>query len=175
MKSTGVLRRIDDLGRIVIPKEIRKHLRIRDGEYLEIYTEEETILLKKHSMINIVSEIAQLCIDSVDEINDVEIIISDRDKVIAASSGLKKKYIDKNITESVSSIILKREPFISKDDNYINIIHDGKEEGKFLMFPIIVTGDSIGIIIILTGDREVTEFDKKTAKFMAKMISNYLE
>jgi AbrB family transcriptional regulator (stage V sporulation protein T) len=114
VKSTGVLRRIDELGRIVIPKEIRKNLKIRDGESLEIFVENESIILKKFSMISDMSDIAQFCSDAIQEVIKKDIIITDRDKVIAASGSLKKKYLDKEIGSFIQYAISRRDNYVEK-------------------------------------------------------------
>ena len=87
MKSTGVTRKIDDLGRIVIPKEIRKNLGIRDGESLEIFTEEDSIILKKHSEIEKFEDLGKKLSDLIENIFKVDVIITDREKVIASTKS----------------------------------------------------------------------------------------
>lgn len=91
MKSTGVVRRIDDLGRIVLPKEIRKTLRIREGESLEIYTNEEEIILKKFTSASDLKEISQSLIDTIASTIKSNIFIADRDNIIAGSRRLEKR------------------------------------------------------------------------------------
>ena len=97
MKSTGVVRRVDDLGRIVIPKEIRRTLRIRDGESLEIFVDREMIALKKFSKMSDMNEVAQELVEIINATINKTVLITDRDRFIAGSGSLKKKYIDTNI------------------------------------------------------------------------------
>jgi AbrB family transcriptional regulator (stage V sporulation protein T) len=175
MKSTGVLRRIDDLGRIVLPKEIRKNLRIRDGEHLEIFIDGDNIILKKHSLIDKISDIAVLCIKAVEDVINAEIIITDRDKVIAASPELREKYLEKEITNDISNIMMQREPKVIFEENKINIINNNKEKGLHYFFPIMNTGDVIGMIIMKSKHNEITDYDKKMISFMGRIISNYIE
>ncbi len=175
MKSTGILRRIDDLGRIVIPKEIRKHLRIRDGEYLEIFINEETIILKKHSMINVLDNMAQLCVGAINDVINSEIIIADRDKVVAVSPNLKKKYLGKKITEHVEEVILRRESFASNEKIKLNVVEETSEEGYIYIYPIIASGDSIGLIMLLSYEKDIVESDKKIITFLSNFISKYIE
>ena len=95
MKSTGVIRRIDELGRIVIPKEIRKTLRIHDGDSLEIFTDNnDNIILSKYSSISVLNELANNIVQAINKVINGEILITDNDKVIAVSSNLKSKFID---------------------------------------------------------------------------------
>ena len=105
MKSTGVVRRIDDLGRIVIPKEIRRTLRIREGESLEIYTEGEMVLLKKYSPMEDLGEISHELVNSVSQSLPDNIMITDRDKIIAVTGALKNNYLNKNIQVMVRKVV----------------------------------------------------------------------
>ena len=97
MKTTGVIRRIDELGRIVIPKEIRKSLRIKNGESLEVYLDGDSIILKKFSQIESLESISVDYVEAFNQIIKHNIIVTDRDKVVAVSGPLKKKYLGKNI------------------------------------------------------------------------------
>ena len=90
MKSTGVVRRIDDLGRIVIPKEIRRNLRIKEGENLEIFIENENIILKKYSMMNKINDLSQELTDAIYTFTKHNVFITDTDSVVAGSGKLKK-------------------------------------------------------------------------------------
>ena len=92
MKATGIIRRIDDLGRVVIPKEIRKNLRIKEGDNLEIFVVNEDIILKKYSMMNKINDLAQELTDAIYTFMKHSIFITDTDQVVAASGPLKKKY-----------------------------------------------------------------------------------
>ena len=93
MKTTGVVRKIDDLGRIVIPKEIRRTLKIRDGESLEIFVDKEMIALKKYSTMEDLQEVTRKLLDAISNTTSKNIFVTDRDKVIAGSGELKKKFL----------------------------------------------------------------------------------
>ena len=108
MKSTGVVRRVDDLGRIVIPKEIRRTLRIRDGESLEIFVDREMIALKKFSKMSDMNEVAQELVEIINATINKTVLITDRDKFIAGAGGLKKKYIDTNISRYLEGVMKER-------------------------------------------------------------------
>ena len=107
MKTTGVVRRIDDLGRIVIPKDIRKSLRIRDGESLEFFVDKETISLKKFSTSADLSEIAQSLLDSIYTTINKSIFVTDRDKFVAGSGKLKKDFCGFNNKVHKDSILIQ--------------------------------------------------------------------
>ena len=100
MKATGVIRRIDDLGRVVIPKEIRKNLRIKDGDNLEIYVQKDEVILKKYSMMNKINDLAQELTDAIYTFMKHTIFITDTDQIVAGSGPLKKDFINKNISDS---------------------------------------------------------------------------
>ena len=99
MKSTGIVRRIDELGRIVIPKEIRKNLHIREGESVEIFLDSDNIVLKKFSVIKNINDLAQNFVDSIYSVLKYNVIITDTNNVIATNSKIKK-----NLLNNISSV-----------------------------------------------------------------------
>ena len=174
MKSTGVLRRIDDLGRIVIPKEIRKKLKIKNGESLEIFINDDAVVLKKYSYMSDLHEIAQNCSDSFYDVINNNILITDLDKVIAASGSLKKKYLGKEISKDVEDIINKRRTTIDNETQDIQITEKSSEECKYIISSFIVSGDAVGSVIILS-DEEISDLIEKSANFIARFLSKHLE
>lgn len=173
MKSTGVLRRIDELGRIVIPKEIRKNLKIKDGESLEIFINDDAVILKKYSYMSDLHDIAQNCSDSFYDVVKNDILITDLDKVIAASGSLKKKYLDKEISNNISSMIKKRTTTID-DSKDIEIVNGTNEECNFIVSPVVSSGDAVGSVIILS-DSNITDLIIKTSNFISKFLGKHLE
>ena len=162
MKSTGVTRKIDDLGRIVIPKEIRKNLGIRDGESLEIFTEEDSIILKKHSEIEKFEDLGKKLSDLIESIFKVDVIITDRAKVIASTK--RDILINKLLDEELIYLIDNREEFVGRKDIFGTI-------SKVTIVPIIASIDSLGLIILISND----DLDlKNIARFMAKILSEKL-
>ena len=162
MKSTGVTRKIDDLGRIVIPKEIRKNLGIRDGESLEIFTEEDSIILKKHSEIEKFEDLGKKLSDLIESIFKVDVIITDREKVIASTKS--DELINKLLDEELIFLIDNREEFVGRKDIFGTI-------SKVTIVPIIASIDSLGLIILISND----DLDlKNIARFMAKILSEKL-
>ena len=118
MKATGVVRRIDDLGRIVIPKEIRKTLRIKEGDPLEIFTDREGgIILKKYSPIGELSEFATEYAETLAKTTGHIACITDKDTVIAISGGSKKEYLEKGVSKQLEQIMDDKENYTSKDNN----------------------------------------------------------
>lgn len=168
MKSTGVTRKIDELGRIVIPKEIRRNLGIRDGESLEIYTDDENIILKKHSQIKKYEDIGAKISELISNIFDVEIIITDREKVIATSNN--KSLLSKNIDNRLINMIDNRESLNNKEATIE--IDNTKISGYFSIRPIIAESDSLGLVIVKSNDN--LNYDK-IADLIVKIMSEKLD
>lgn len=169
MKSTGVVRRIDELGRIVIPKEIRRNLSIHDGENIEIFTDMDSIILKKYYRLKESSELATNLCSIVNSLFNYKIIITDREKVVATS--MNQNILNKKITNDYFNIIEGRE--IVERENYKFILEDLELTGNFIYVPIISLNDSIGLIIIY-NEHKLTQ-EKDIAKLLASIISNKLD
>ena len=174
MRSTGVVRRIDELGRVVIPKEIRKTLRIKEGENIEIYVENENIILKKYSLMKKLNDFAKEFTEAIYVVDKKNIIITDTDTVIAVSGPLKKDYLDKNISNDLLESIKRRENIIEKYEKSIKIIDTEGIDATYVINSIICNGDVIGLIIILSTEEVVDEFDEKIANIASQFLSKYL-
>ena len=174
MKTTGVIRRIDELGRIVIPKEIRKNLRIKNGDSLEIFLESDNIILKKYSQLETIENVSVDYVEAFNTIIKHNIIVTDRDKVIAVSGPLKKKYLGKEISKEVEDIINKRRTTIDNETQDIQITEKLSEECKYIISSVIVSGDAVGSVIILS-DEEISDLIEKSANFIARFLSKHLE
>ncbi len=171
--STGIVRRIDELGRIVIPKEIRKNLRIKNGDNLEILVEGENITLRKYSQIENATDMAMIYADSFNQVLKYNIIITDTDKVVAAAGSLKKKYLNMGISDTLTSMIERREAFVERKKSNIEISPGITEFGYYTLATIINNGDSIGSVVILSLDTPMLEQEEKLAMILANMLSNY--
>ena len=171
--STGIVRRIDELGRIVIPKEIRKNLRIKNGDNLEIVVSGEDITLRKYSQVENAIDMASLYAESFYQVLKYNVIITDTDKVVAISGNLKKKYINMGISETVERMIERRDSFVERKKKNIEISPGMTEFGYYTVAPIINNGDSIGCVIILSIDTPMLEQEEKLGMILANMLSNY--
>ncbi len=171
--TTGIIRRIDELGRIVIPKEIRKNLRIKNGDNLEILVEGENITLRKYSQIENATDMASIYAESFYQVLKYNIIITDTDKVVAASGSLKKKYLNMGISDSLTTMIERRDSFVERKKSNIEISPGMSEYGYYTIATIINNGDSIGAVIILSLDSPMLEQEEKLAMILANMLSNY--
>lgn len=181
MKATGIVRRIDDLGRVVVPKEIRRTLRIREGDPLEIFTDREgEIILKKYSPIGELSLFAKQYADSLAQTSGHVVCITDRDQIIAMAGGLKKEFLGKEISKQLDDVITERE-FItaSKDDKkFVKITNDaGEEFAAQTISPIICQGDAIGAVVLLDkeGKEKMGEVEKKLALSAAGFLGRQME
>ncbi|MFZ7130974.1 MAG: stage V sporulation protein T [Eubacteriales bacterium] len=158
MKATGIVRRIDDLGRVVIPKEIRRTLRIREGDPLEIYTDRQgEVILKKYSPIGELSDFAQEYTDSIFQTTKCISCICDRDNMIAVSGIPKKDLINKKISPQVEKIIEERKTvmFDKNSGKQTQIFLDNKEEdySSQVISPILSEGDPIGALFLISEDK----------------------
>lgn len=156
----GIVRRIDNLGRIVIPKEIRDTLRIKNGDSLEINIEGEIVTLKKYSELNNLIEIENIIANLLRETLKKDVLITNKDKYII---GTKHEYIDKKITNELLEILEKRQMIIQKSKNQNTLIS-----------PIIINGDVIGSIIIISKE-EIKENEIKTVTLLSNFLIKYIE
>ena len=171
--TTGIIRRIDELGRIVIPKEIRKNLRIKNGDNLEILVDGDNINLRKYSQIENVTDIASVYVESFYQVLKYNIIVTDTDKVIAIAGNLKKKYMNMGISDSLTNMIERRDSFVERKKSNIEICPGLIENGYYAVATIINNGDSIGSVIILSLDTPMLEQEEKLANILANILSNY--
>ena len=167
MKQTGVTRKIDELGRIVIPKEIRKNLGIRDGEALEIFTSEDSIILKKYFEVRKYEDLSSKLCELIKNIYNVDLVITDREKVITSSN--KDIVENTKLNNKFLELIDNREMFISKELSTINLGID--ISGYFTIIPIIASSDSLGLVIIISdNDNDYSSLGKLLAKIIADKI-----
>lgn len=162
MKATGIVRRIDDLGRVVVPKEIRKVLRIREGDPLEIYTGTAgEVILKKYSPISELGQIAESFAETASTVLGLPVLISDTDRFIAASGLRKKDYLNQQIDTALDEIIQCKEK---------------SKTASRLVVPILTNGDPIGSVTVLpTENHALTEAEVKTAELGAKLLACQME
>ena len=182
MKATGIVRRIDDLGRIVIPKEIRRTLRLRDGDPLEIYTDRQgEVILKKYSPIGDMSDFAAEYAESASDILGSTAVITDTDHVIAvsgASRALKDKRVSPQIEEAMQARISRIVTDRSKICSIADEDHHAAGYSSQIVVPIISQGSPIGSVILVSRepDSVFTERELKAAEvgavFLAKQMEN---
>ncbi len=180
MKATGIVRRIDDLGRIVIPKEIRRTLRIRESDPLEIFTDREgEIILKKYSPIGEMSTFAKQYVESLAQVSGHGALITDRDQFIAGAGGFKN-LVGKSLSKVLEDKINAREMVMASqgDRNFINIAEDPFNEYVHeAICPIICEGDVIGAVILVETDNKskMGEVEQKLIQSAAGFLGRQME
>ena len=177
MKATGIVRRIDDLGRIVIPKEIRRVLRIHDGDPLEIYTDREgEVIFKKYSPVGEMGAFASQLCDTVARVSECTVAVTDRDSVIAASGPDKKELLEKRLSEELEKIIEGRQPYFDTEGGKGIKMTEGSEKPAFAAVPIVVLGDITGCVLMAGKENFVcTEAEKKLAMSIASFLGKQID
>ncbi|MBO2521102.1 MAG: stage V sporulation protein T [Clostridia bacterium] len=179
MKATGIVRRIDDLGRVVIPKEIRRTLRIREGDPLEIFVDREgEVILKKYSPIGELSDFAQEYADSLHQSTGHVAIITDRDVVVAVAGAPKKQWVKREITADVERAMTSRKSFILPGPKESAAGEEEKWEfSSWAVAPIIAEGDPIGAVILGTQEpgAEMGQLELKLVETAAGFLAKQLE
>ena len=183
MKATGVVRRIDDLGRVVIPKEIRKTLRIKEGEPLEIFTDREgQIILKKYSPIGELSEFASGYAETLSKTTGHMACITDKDTIIAVSGGSKKEYLEQDISKELEKLMEDKEIYTSNNNSNtaMPIIRNDNQEKKNnaqIVYPIISNGDTIGTVILMSKEpnKKMTEVEQNVAQSAATFLGSQMD
>lgn len=180
MKATGIVRRIDELGRIVIPKEIRRTLRIREGDPLEIFTNHEGgVILKKYSPIGELGDLAKEYVESVANVAKCTVCVADRDQIVAVAGPDKKNYAGKDIHRELKQCIDKRANILctGRKGGHCRVTEEGEEEANQAIGTIVSEGDAIGAVILLSGDAEKKfgEFEEKMALCGANFLGRQME
>lgn len=179
MKATGIVRRIDDLGRVVIPKEIRRTLRIREGDPLEIFVDRDgEVILKKYSPIGELGDFAKEYAESLSESTGHVTIITDRDTVIAVSGTSKKEYMDKAIGSIVEASMENRKTASEMNAGEYELFKDIPEHyASFVCSPIVAGGDPIGAVILLSKQEgtKMGQMEIKMAETAAGFLAKQME
>ena len=180
MKATGIVRRIDDLGRVVIPKEIRRTLRIREADPLEIFTDREgQIILKKYSPIGEMTTFAKQYAESLASVSGKTAFIADRDQIIATAGG-SKSFLGKSISKELDEKMTNRESVLSSvpEKKLVSVIEDqGDEFKQQAISPIICEGDVIGAVIMMDSENKnkMGEVEKKLVQSAAAFLGRQME
>lgn len=184
MKATGIVRRIDDLGRVVIPKEIRRTLRIREGDPLEIFVDRDgEVILKKYSPIGELGDFAKEYADSLAEAVGHIALIADRDVIIAVAGGPKKEFLNKQVGALIERSMEERKSLLwPKGQEKLQgaLIGDEEEETRFsslVVAPINAEGDPIGAVILCSKEPDVrmAELELKLAETAAGFLGKQME
>ncbi len=179
MKATGIVRRIDDLGRVVIPKEIRRTLRIREGDPLEIYTATDgEVIFKKYSPVGELSAFAVQYADVLSRISSMPTLVCDRDHVIAAAGVSKREYLERRVTAALENYMESRRSYNAHQSSVDEVQPvEGLNHAAAVIYPIIAAGDVTGAVVMLKGEhiQFPTETELKLAQSAAAFLGKQME
>ena len=179
MKATGIVRRVDDLGRIVIPKEIRRTLRIREGDPLEIYTEKDGgVIFRKYSPMGDLQELAAQMCDSINASTGKVSAVADRDAVIALAGAPRKELLDKSNSTELDRLMEQRKFYrYQEGDTVIRASEAAEKYHLGVAAPILSQGDLMGCVMLLLqeDDKPLSEFDQKLAQTAAGFLGKQME
>ena len=177
MKATGIVRRIDDLGRVVIPKEIRKTMRIREGDPLEIYTDKDgEVIFKKYSLMNGLSDFAaQLC-ETLHKTTGHIVAVTDRDVVIASSGISKRELSGRRVSVPLEQIMEKRQIYMRPPEEPLLLLSSDSDRFTLdLAAPILSEGDVLGCVLFVTDGLTYGETEYKLAQTIAGFLGKHME
>ena len=183
MKATGIVRRIDELGRVVIPKEIRRNFKIREGEPLEIFVEQNgEVILKKYSPIRELGHVVKEYADSLYEVMGHIACIADRDKVITVAGSPEKEFVNRSLSAAVEQVMQTRKSVVIHDTAQHEYYRDANEESasRFsseVIAPIISEGEAIGAVIMGSKNSEIKlgDLELKLVETAAGFLAKHLE
>jgi len=179
MKATGIVRRIDDLGRVVIPKEIRRTLRIREGDPLEIYTEKDgEVIFKKYSPMGDLSDFAAQICDSIGKNTGRIAAVADRDSIIALAGAPRRDLLDKRNSQDLEHLMEQRKPYrYVAGDTMLRASEASERYFLGVAAPIISEGDLMGCVLLLMEEKDepMDESDQKLAQTIAGFLGQQME
>ena len=178
MKATGIVRRIDDLGRVVIPKELRRTLRLREGAPLEIFTEKDgELIFKKYSPVGELSDFAADLCESLRRAAERPAAVCDRDSVVAVAGAAKKDLAGKAVSEGLCALMEKRTSYRRGGGAPVYVCGDGERYSVSVAAPILCEGDVTGCVLFLDSDahRAGGETEEKLAQAAAHFLGRQLE
>lgn len=175
MESMNTIKKVDELGRIVLPKEIRRRLKIRNDDFLEIFIDNDLICLKKYSKIKSMKNFAQKLTDMLYSYTKKDILIADKCNIIAYTGEEKKKYIDKEISDKLLESINRRESIMQNHIKELELIDKEIINCSYVMDTIISNSEYIGTIVMYSKDDMLSVHDMNVIKILSSFLSKYLE
>lgn len=179
MKATGIVRRIDDLGRVVIPKEIRRTMRIREGDPLEIYTSRDgEVVFKKYSLLGGLDEFAAQFCETLSKSTGSIVAVTDRDSVIAVAGGGRRELMGKRITADLEQIMEDRRIYqYTGEDRRFPVCDSSDKLTAAVAAPILSEGDVLGLVLFVSaeGDALTGETEYKLAQTIAAFLGRHME
>lgn len=177
MKATGIVRRIDDLGRVVIPKEIRRTLKIREGMPMEIFTAAAgEVILKKYSPVGEMAQIAKGYAETLVSLTGHGVAVCDGEQIIAVAGSVKKDLQGRELAPQLEETMNRRSNFVCKDDKTLLVSKDFPA-AALGVFPVVSMGDVLGAVILIKGEKapakltaEAAESARAAAMFLARQL-----
>lgn len=178
MKATGIVRRIDDLGRVVIPKEIRRTLKIREGMPMEIFTDVSgEVILKKYSPVGEMSTLAQAYAGVLVSLTGQAAAVCDTEQIIAVAGPAKKEPLHKPLSPQLDELVQGKRPFTTQGQDTVPVAQ-GVAAEALAVFPLVAEGDPMGAVLLLKGERSPKQLDVGTLESLraaAMFLSRQLE
>lgn len=173
LKATGIVRRIDDLGRVVIPKEIRRTLRIREGDALEIFTDNQGgVIFRKYSPVGEMATFAAQLADVLNAAADAPVLVCDRDHVIAVAGTSKREYLERRVSQDLEELMQERQAYAAAGEGPALHPVEGVDCSAAAACPVLAQSDVSGVVVLL--GQKATENEQKlvqvTAGFLAKQL-----
>jgi AbrB family transcriptional regulator (stage V sporulation protein T) len=179
MKATGIVRRIDDLGRVVIPKEIRRTMRIREGDPLEIYTSRDgEVIFKKYSLLGSVEDFSSQICETLSKSTGFICAVTDRDTVIAVAGGGRRELLGKRITADLEQVMESRKIYQREPDSPAVPVTDGSDKLTVAVAaPILSEGDLLGLVLMIEQDSSIptSKTEYKLAQTIAAFLGKHME
>ena len=178
MKATGIVRRIDDLGRVVIPKEIRRTMRIREGDPLEIYTTKEgEVIFKKYSLMGDMDDLANQFCEALSKNVSSIVAVTDRDTIISVAGGGKRELLEKRISGELERILEDRHLYLGSEDAPVSAAAGNEKYTVYLAAPILSQGDVMGSVLFITdtAGQAAGETERALAETAAIFLGRHME
>ncbi len=178
MKATGIVRRIDDLGRVVIPKEIRRTMRIREGDPLEIFTDKDGgVVFKKYSLMGGLSDFAGQMCETLSKLSGLTAVITDRDNTLAVSGASRRDLAERAVSEELEKLMESRQLYVYQPDQpQLAVCRDSERYHITVCAPILSGGDVLGTVLFVSDtDNTVGETEVKMIQTAAGFLSRHME
>lgn len=178
MKATGIVRRIDDLGRVVIPKEIRRTMRIREGDPLEIFTNRDgEVIFKKYSPVSELGDFASQYADTLYKTSGFPICITDKDSVIATAGVSKKELYEKPVSTEIEKVMEEKTAFVCSSEKNLPVTDTSDKYNAGIVSPIVSEGDVIGNVVVMRigSNDKMTDVELKLANAASMFLAKQME
>lgn len=175
MVESGLTRKIDGMGRLVIPKEIRERYNIHENDYLEFLLDSDGFFIRKYSRLGRLATLAQELTDTLSTFLNAEVLIAERDTIVAYSGEFKEKYINQPISKSFSKSIRRRESLFETYKKDLEIIDSDIINCSYINETLVADCEEVGIICLYRLDRSVDETDLKIVNIVSSFFTRYLE